>query len=264
MIRILCEHDKKQVLEYLYAESAYNIFIIGDIEAFGMHTDFQRVYGEFDLAHNLISVFLRYREHAIYYAHDTRFNLAYLDIFKHDPFDYISGKTELMKMIEPYLENFKHKHMYFCKADTFEAYLEDTQHVSVLKTRAQAEKLYDLLTSIEEFGYSIKNKERFIEQKTIDQHMGITLCIEVDDMMVSTVATTAETTKNAMVVAVATHTGYRNKGYASLLMNALMDMYINQKKKELCLFYDNPKAGSIYHRLGFKTIGTWDMYQKRN
>jgi hypothetical protein len=27
----------------------------------------------------------------------------------------------------------------------------------------------------------------------------------------------------------------------------------------LCLFYDNPLAGAIYHRLGFETIGRWGM-----
>ena len=29
--------------------------------------------------------------------------------------------------------------------------------------------------------------------------------------------------------------------------------------KSLCLFYDNPKAGSIYHRLGFENIDRWTM-----
>ena len=73
---------------------------------------------------------------------------------------------------------------------------------------------------------------------------------------------TAETTQNAMVVAVATRPNYRNKGYASLLMKTLMSIYFHEKKKSLCLFYDNPKAGAIYHRLGFVTIGTWDMYHQ--
>ena len=27
--------------------------------------------------------------------------------------------------------------------------------------------------------------------------------------------------------------------------------------KGLCLFYDNPKAGSVYRKLGFKEIGQW-------
>lgn len=264
MIRKLKQSDMPRVLEYVCQDAAYNIFIIGDIETFGMETDFQRVYGEFDLADNLLSVFLRYRENAIYYSHDQRFNLGYLDIFNQDPFIYISGKTSLMQLIEPYLEGFTKKHTYFCKTDVLNVPHINDKNIKVLSTTKDAEKLYDLLSAIDEFGYSRKDKSSFIEQKTSDKSMGITLMIEDGDHVISSVATTAETTKNAMVVAVATHPLERNHGYASLLMEALMDIYINQKKKELCLFYDNPKAGSIYHRLGFKTIGTWDMYQKQN
>ena len=29
--------------------------------------------------------------------------------------------------------------------------------------------------------------------------------------------------------------------------------------KELCLFYDNPDAGTIYKKLGFEDIGFWIM-----
>jgi uncharacterized protein len=31
------------------------------------------------------------------------------------------------------------------------------------------------------------------------------------------------------------------------------------ENKTLCLFYDNQKAGSVYHRLGFETIGRWTI-----
>jgi hypothetical protein len=176
MIKKLDHKDQKRVLDYLYKESAYNIFIIGDIETFGMETEFQRVYGEFDDEDQILSIFLRYRENAV---------------------------------------------------------------------------------------YSKKDKEAFINQKTSDQKMGITLILEKDHQVLSSVATTAETTKSAMVVAVATDQSYRNRGYASILMQKLMMIYFEEKKKELCLFYDNPNAGKIYHRLGFETIGTWDMYSRK-
>lgn len=34
--------------------------------------------------------------------------------------------------------------------------------------------------------------------------------------------------------------------------------------KELCLFYDNLDAGSIYKRIGFEDIGFWMMYTYKN
>ena len=93
-------------------------------------------------------------------------------------------------------------------------------------------------------------------------NMGTTLYIEDGKKIIATVATTAETKKSAMVVSVATDYKYRNNGFASLLMQDLMERYFRIKHKSLCLFYDNPQAGKIYLRLGFEMIGKWNMYSK--
>lgn len=263
MIRLLDNQDRKSVLEYLYKEANFNIFPIGDIEAFGLECSFQRVYGEFDENHQYLSIFLRYREHAIYYSHIQRFSEAYLEIFERDPFEHLSGKTELVELVYPFLIGFKRRTMYFCYANELQtSLLYDDSRIKVVQTKEECEKLYDLLATIPEFGIDKKDKHSFVEGKLQSLEMGMSLYMEDNDIMVSTVASTAETTKNAMVVAVATLKEYREKGYASILMHALMDLYINHKKKDLCLFYDNPKAGKIYLRLGFKNIGTWDMCEK--
>lgn len=259
MIRQIFEEDRNQVMDYLHQESAFNLFIIGDIENFGMHTAFQRVYGEFEGGH-LKSVFLRYRENAVYYADTIRFNPSYLKLFKEDPFEFISGKSELMALIAPHLHEFHLRRMYFCKANRLQQDMIIDEKIHVLSTKEEAAKLYDMLSTIDEFQFSMRDKNRFIEQKTEDRGMGITLYIEKDNEIVSTVATTAENTKSAMVVAVATHKNFRGHGYASKLLAHLMRVYFDGKGKELCLFYNNPDAGKIYHRLGFETIGTWDVY----
>jgi predicted GNAT family acetyltransferase len=61
-----------------------------------------------------------------------------------------------------------------------------------------------------------------------------------------------------MIVGVCSHPEKRNQGLASLCMEALCHDILAEGKT-LCLFYDNPKAGSIYKRLGFKDIGLWSM-----
>ncbi|MCK4551554.1 MAG: GNAT family N-acetyltransferase [Tenericutes bacterium] len=260
MIRLLTEADRTKVLDYLYKEVSYNIFPIGDIEAFGFETDFQRVYGEFDKDNEYLSIFLRYREHGIYYSHLTHFNRDYLDIFKSDSFEYISGKSNLMQLIKPTLINFKCSSMYFCRATQIKKSITyDSSVIKEIDSKADCELLYDLLVTIPEFGVFNKTKEKFVEGKLISKKMSKTLFIEENQKIVSTVATTAETTKNAMVVAVATEKKYRGRGYASKLLSALMKYYIIDLKKELCLFYDNPKAGKIYLDLGFENIGTWEM-----
>jgi predicted GNAT family acetyltransferase len=263
MIRLLTEKDQKSVLDYLYHEPTYNIFLIGDIETYGFNVPFQRIYAEFDDEGHYRSVFLRYRENAIYYAHEKRFNEEYLSIFNKDPFNYISGKSELMAFVRPHLVGFSFKHMYFCEATSCVETRGDDTEIKTVKTEDDARHLFDLLQVIDEFNYKDKQPDVFVKEKMESLDMGITLFIEKNHQIVSTVATTAETTKNAMVVAVATHPNHRERGYASRLMKRLMTLYIQEKGKSLCLFYNNPDAGKIYHRLGFKTIGTWDMHQRQ-
>lgn len=261
MIRLLKEEDRVDVLKYLYQDVNFNIFPIGDIETFGFDTDFQRIYGEFDEQNNYVSIFLRYRENAVYYSHKTYFNPELKTIFESDTFEYFSCKTELLDLIQPYLPKGTRKQMYFCRAKELKFDLSyDESRIKKIETREQCEKLYDLLKQIKEFGIYKKSKEIFIENKFNSLQMGTALYIEEDNKFVSTLATTADTTKNAMVVAVATDKEYRKKGYATFLLLSLMKLYIKELNKELCLFYDNPEAGKLYLKLGFEYIGTWDMY----
>jgi uncharacterized protein len=263
MIRILTELDRREVLEYLNREPAFNIFPIGDIETFGFDKDFQRLYADINEFGEYLSVFLRYKENAVFYTHLNTFNQDYLDIFAKDPFDFLSGKTDVLVMFEPYLKGFTRKQMHFCRAKKM---LKPTTnhelHIKQLSTEEDCLKLYDLISQIEEFSSFQKDKIKFVSDKLKSMAMGLTYFIEENDKVISTVATTAETTTSAMVVAVATDPLYRNRGLATVLMKELMNTYLNNKKKELCLFYDNPSAGKIYLRLGFEYLGSWDMYKK--
>lgn len=264
MIRKLTEQDRDSVLEYLYKDLNYNIFPIGDIETYGFNNPIQVIYGEFDSNDNYLSIFLRYRNNGIYYSHEKRFNKEYLEIFKKEKFDFFSGKSELTDLVKPYLDNFNSQREYFCKADKIYYDKEINENeIKELETEEDCAKLFDLLIQIEEFQIFRQTKEEFIKGKMSSIQMGKTLYIEKDNKIVASVSTTAETTKNAMVVAVATDPNYRNQGYSTNLLVKLMKIYIEEKNKELCLFYDNPKAGKIYLRLGFKNIGTWDLYRRK-
>ena len=74
MIRVLDESDRTVLLKYLYKEPSLNIFIIGDIEAYGFENDFQTLYGEFDEVGKYISVLLFYRDNCVFYSEDDFFN----------------------------------------------------------------------------------------------------------------------------------------------------------------------------------------------
>ena len=265
MIRKLTEKDRTKVLNYLYQDSSFNIFIIGDIEAFGFDKKWQTLYAEFNEKDEYLSTLLFYRENVIFYSHLNYFNIKYLEIFDNYNFEYISGRESLISLLIPHFSNFKVKPMLFCKAKKIENTISlKTQNVQRVITKEDCSQLYDLLIEIGEFGIKKQSRENFIESKLNNIQMGVILYIKEKGKIISTVAATAETTKSAMVVAVATLPKYRKKGYASVLMISLMKEYFENRHKELCLFYDNPQAGKIYKKLGFKDIGKWAMASKED
>lgn len=263
MMRQLTEQDRVQVLTYLQDELNENIFLIGDIEKIGFDADYQQIYATFE-NNTITSVFLRYRDNGVFYTKGSETIEPFLDIIGTTTFHHFSCKESLVKQVLPYLSGFTAKIMYFCAHEPDEKTLQTHDQVIIMNTEEDAGLIYDLLAQITEFT-SIKHQPRneFIAHKlrNKDVGMGITNYIKQDGIAVATAATTAETTHSAMIVAVATHPNYRNKGYATMVMEDLLRRY-RQKQKSLCLFYDNPKAGSIYHRIGFEDIGKWAVIEE--
>ena len=75
MIRRLTEADRDTVLAYLAGQASYNVFTIGDIENFGMKTEFQDVWADMD-GTRYRAVVLRYYTHYIVYSADGVFDNA--------------------------------------------------------------------------------------------------------------------------------------------------------------------------------------------
>ena len=263
MIRKLTEQDRKQVLDYLQKEPSINLFMIGDIENYGFDHEIQDVYAEFK-NENIISVFLRYKEALLYYSQDLYFNPEWLEIVEGIKHLFFSAKKSLVELIKKEVTGYTEKPMYFCEAKSINPEFKlDESDIILSQTEEDAGLNFDLLHSIEEFdGFKHQKRDEYIESKMKDTSESVTYYIKKDGVCASTVSTTADTSVSSMVVGVATHLEHRQKGYASKLMVKLMDEYINKRNKYLCLFYDNPKAGKIYHRLGFKDIDMWVTLKK--
>lgn len=263
MIRLLQEKDRDTVLEYLYKESEFNIFPIGDIEAFGFDETFQKVYGEFDDDNQIKSVLLLYRDNLIYYSHEDSLSPDYVDIMKTLDFHFVGGKESLVELLYPHVSHFEKNSMYFSSVKDYQGKLDSTD-VHILTSEEEFEDLYDLLLTIDEFSVAKDDKASFVANKIKGKDMSVTVGRYIDGDLIATASTTAETRKSAMLVGVASKKGYRNQGHASLLVRYLVSYFLLEKKKSLSLFYDNEKAASIYHRLGFKDIGKWMMLREKS
>jgi len=119
-----------------------------------------------------------------------------------------------------------------------------------------AGRVCELLAPIEEFDRETTQKE--IADMISNKSGRVYYMEDESGAMMSVAQTTAENSKSAMVVGVATARGYRNRGLMSVCLSKLCADVLGEGKT-LCLFYDNPKAGSVYHKLGFESIDKWVM-----
>ena len=262
MIRMLTEADRGNILNLVSNKAAENLFIISDIEAFGFHTDFQKLWGQFDQNGKLKAVLLKFEGNYIPYAEGEYDLEGFSNIINEDPdLQGMSGLKELAEPLLPYIKKQPRssQSLYYAKCVALKELKDEGQlsHVQLL-TIEELEEQIELLKSIPEFdsaSITLESKKRVFETKT-----GRTYICRVDGKLVSTASSTAENRSSAMIVAVATKANYKRRGFATDCMMKLCKELL-EEGKELCLFYDNPNAGVIYQRLGFENIGFWNMYR---
>ncbi|MET1015024.1 MAG: GNAT family N-acetyltransferase [Paenisporosarcina sp.] len=261
MIRKLVEQDREITMRFVSAKPAENLFIIGDIEGYGFHSSIQTLWGDFSELGHLRSVLLKYDQNYILYAPSTFDNEGIASIINQDSnFTYLSGIEEMVNQITPYIkrEPKKPRVMYYAKCETA-AYLPEIPSDIVMEKAmpADADAIIAQMKAIPEFAqgnYSVEQKRSSLEKGFARAYF-----IKDEDVIVSSASSTAENSQSAMIVGVGTLVSHQNKGLASYCMSRLCGELLAEGKM-LCLFYDNPAAGSIYKHIGFVDIGKWSMW----
>ena len=260
MIRICTEEDREQILDFILKKPAENLFLIGDIEAYGFDSDIQRVWGQFE-GDELIAILLRYDVNHIIYSEGKYDAKGFATIINaHNGRFEVSGLQEVVEKIRPYIQRSTRRDIetYYAKCEKLSYSIEGNNYDNVMKLVAKDyEENITMLKSIPEFQYgtfSVESRARAEKFKT-----GRTYIMrDTDGVMVSSASSTAENSQSAMIVGVGTRPGYEKRGYATHIMEKLCTNLLKEGKI-LCLFYHNPKAGAIYKRLGFVDIGMWTL-----
>ncbi len=255
------ESEKDAVLEFLYMEPEINLYLIKEVVHFDPANKHQEIYVEVQ-GEAYFAVVSRNWSNVIYYAVQTAFSEHWIPVLEGFDFLFISAKTALIELIHPHFASMKEDRMDFMRSTTFTPdHSIDYSDVEILESKEEAAEVYDLLLTVEEL-YTVHQKSRneYIEYLHYNSgDNGTTVYVRRDGKIVGTASAVFETKKSAMIVAVATHKDYRKQGHGRKVMHYLMDLYINQKKKTLCLYYDDPRAEKLYVDLGFIDIHKWSM-----
>ena len=262
-MRLADNTDKNRILQYVSEEPEFNLFFIGDIENYGLEKAFCRCYMD-EEKYRIKGLLLHYHRFLTPY---TRFpsgkaskTLAKtIDTLIAKGAETVSGKKEVIDAIEHHLESKP-----VTTNNDYYAYCQDPQLMDGLPLKSvefadedDTDEIMDLFRRIPEFTPGDSNEEF---RKSLKDGTRKTTIIKKDGRIVSTASYTAENSNSAMIIGVATapEGEHRKKGYASACLTELL-IDLSERGKGAALFYDNPGAGSIYRKMGFKNIGQWKM-----
>lgn len=259
-IHRLTNSDIPRVLSYIEAKREYNLFIEGDIEQYGLQSDIVTMYA---LGDDWDSLVLRFYNNFIVTTNKSRCDIASMaDFLQQQSILCLSGEESLLMQLVPYFPTAKFQGTYLCRLDKRNHTPVEGRESEVVRLHgSDAKAVVELYKLIDEFARPYLEHEETKLQETASNLDGAGLAFGMfaHDKLVCVANTTARSKSGAMVIGVATHPDYRGRGYASTVMNKLCSESFSQGLQFLCLFYDNPKAGAIYHRLGFETVGRWAM-----
>ena len=247
-------NEWKMLIPFLSAEREFNVFMIGDIENTPPEAEHMEIFVEGELE-NPAGVLLRYYRFFIVYSSERMDHAGAAKIIKDfEKAIVLSGKADCIDAIAPHLREITKEEATMHLALLKEPNLEENDLPIRRATMSDAGELLALLNSIEEFRAT--EEESFLS--SLESGTSRRYIVEMDGRIVSTAASTAESSDMAMIIGVATHKDYRKRGLASKVVSKLCSDLLASGRTP-CLFYDNPEAGKIYNRLGFREIGKWKI-----
>ncbi len=268
MIKKLSEINKEKLLDYLKLDPEANLFPISDIEKIGINESLQSIWADENNDGHYQSVLYEGGGTIIVYIYDTfRYNFkglgdVLIEMLNTDRISYLLAKKDTMDLIMPLINKpVERRNRFMCRCDEVSKdykplHIDKIKYADVSDVPAIAQ----MLGKIDEFPVpmNVHITEHFLK-------MGYIKIIYIQDNMkdkpeneiMSVGQIYAETDDGGLIASVATLKEYRQMGYASDIVY-LLTKNLNEKGKFACLTYDNPEAGNIYKRLGYKELFKYD------
>ena len=255
------ELERAAIVDYCMSEPNFNIFILGDIENFGFEGAYLDIWIQY-LEDRITGVVLRYHDNLLLYSKAMDMDFwevkALLSTMK---VKVISGKDTVMGRFHPLIsDRFSKRQMVFCELMDPKSLMTDIGEL-VIAEEKDAGEIAEAFGLIGEFAgmYAADVQSRCSQiLHRIRSREGIHMVIRRAGRIVSHGNTTAESSASGMVGGIFTLPEYRGQGLAGLIISALCAS-LARRGKSACLFYDNPEAGSLYRRLGFRETGNWTI-----
>jgi hypothetical protein len=257
MIRKLLPADEPELLAVLRRDRHNNLFLLGNLHSMGWADPDLEYTGMYD-GKRLVGVLMRFRANWALYDEGGADFAAMARLIEAYPTSAraITGENGLVSRLWEHIvryEAYADHPSYYCALQT----LVPLPGVRPARraTDADAAGLAELYAEAGEMARDEAGVRRVLAQ-------GRFFVAEEGGQIVAAALTSSEAPDMAMIGGVFTPPHLRNRGYATACVEALCRELLNEGI-EPCLFYDNPRAGSIYRRLGFRDVGMWRLLRLR-
>ncbi len=262
-MRKITEAERQAALDYVLGEPEYNIFIIGDLENFSLDGDTVEVFVQ-DGPGGPQLLAMRYLEDWVVYSRGGYDARAAAGFFRARAPRDINGKGAALRPLLPYLAGYEVRTALLARLDRAASLpLPSGARLERLGPEA-AGRIIDLYLEVAEFAPQYRGRaEEAAAELALGLGRGGRCCgAFVDGRLAAVASTSAENSVSAMVTGVATHPEYRGRGLASAVVSRLCAGVLAEGRQFLCLFYDNPAAGRIYRRIGFREQGEYLLLRR--
>lgn len=255
MITQAFENDRERILEYVNDKPCENLFISGDIMQYGFDTDFQKVWID-EMDGQIKGVYLLYKTNLCVYMREMDGDFEGLKalIAAHDV-QYINAIRPLAEKLSAYVPQYKLRHTHIAVCDSDEALVDFSKAENAVTADIKELTELRILCFPEDAHRSYESIYESVEMVLQDFDI---FMVRDNGKIVAMGYSNAQSDKAGMICSVCTHPDYRNKGYASMVVSATVNDLLSHGKNA-CLFFDNPAAASIYHKIGFKDINEYTM-----
>jgi len=272
MHRLCSEKDRGRILSYISFEPEVNLYILGDIEAHGI--EYPVTVAAFGPEDGWEAIVLGLFNNFVVYSRCQQYDSAEISEYIRGAADdgtprHINARLDIAVSLNPF---FPEMSLSPCRLATCHRVNDITvnlaENVAIKRLSSrQYDDLFDLLSRIDESSqhYEIPRECREArERKEASEKAGCEVFgVFRNKVLISTAATSAATSVGAMLTGVATLPSERGQGLATAVVTALCQDCFAHGLEYVCLYYENPVAARIYHRIGFVDIAGFGMMSQR-
>lgn len=260
MHKISDNEYEKHIKNVLLREKEKNLYILGDIQQYGLQSETVECFVEGGLVEPNC-IIMRFCESYVFYSPKNDFDLNIIqDFYTGKSVRCISGKQETISIISSLWHNSYTIENRMLRIDS-NTCINDSQDESVSIKRlllSDINEIQKFYLDIPEFAERFSGTEglsRIVEQMNNGKIFGL----YEGGNIISIAALSSMTSEFAMIDNVATKKELRGRKYGEVLIGKLCCEELREGKEFLCVYCNNPYAERMYKKVGFQEIGVYSL-----